>query len=334
MVRHLLFILAIVGLFLKVNSQDIHFSQFYYSPYQLNPANTGHFDGDWRIANIYRTQWGAVSKPFNTIGIGIDKQIRYYSQHFGAGIYFLNDQSGGANLTANKIMLALAYHTRWQAYKIHGGIQLGFVHKKYGSNISFPSQFDWGTGQFNAELPNNESNLQDHLSYLDVNVGLIVSRKMGAFEPEFGYSVSHINNPTEQFSNVKSRLPLRHTWHAEVRTELSEKFFAIPRILIMNHKRAGDMVLGVNLGYYLPKNNFYAQSLFFGPHLRTVLSTTDALIFALGLNFKNMDIGVSYDINVSSLSKASSHRGALEFTLIYRTRSSHPKTIAIPCNRY
>jgi hypothetical protein len=102
----------------------------------------------------------------------------------------------------------------------------------------------------------------------------------------------------------------------------------------MNHKRAADMVLGGNFGYYLPKNNYSAKSIFFGPHVRTVLNQTDAVIVAFGLNFTNMDIGISYDVNVSSLSPATSHRGALEFSLIYRTKNTNPKKITFPCDRY
>ena len=29
-------------------AQDNHFSQYYASPLSLNPATTGHFEGDWR----------------------------------------------------------------------------------------------------------------------------------------------------------------------------------------------------------------------------------------------------------------------------------------------
>ena len=98
----LLFLIITSGYLL---AQDIHFSQFYYSPLTLNPANTGRFDGDWRISNIFRTQWGSISKPYNTIAVGIDKRLNYFTQKFGVGIYFLNDKSGSAELNANKIML-------------------------------------------------------------------------------------------------------------------------------------------------------------------------------------------------------------------------------------
>ena len=330
---YILFIISIITF--SSYAQDIHFSQFYYSPLTLNPANTGRFDGDWRLSNIFRTQWGAVSKePYNTISVGLDKRLKLFGRNFGAGIYFLNDNSGSADLTANKIMISLAYQTQYNGYKISGGIQLGFVNKKFNSKVSYPSQFDRNIGEFNPDLANNENDLNESTSYLDVNAGIIVSRKFGKIEPEFGYSLFHVTNPTEQFGTIKNRLPLRHIIHVGTKIDLSKKFFAKPRILYMNHKRAADMIWGVNFGYNLPQNNYYAKSVFFGPHIRTVLSQTDAIIFAVGLNFTNMDIGVSYDVNISSLNPATSHKGALEITLIYRSKNTTAKKIAIPCDRF
>ena len=50
-------------------AQDIHFSQFYFSPLNLNPAATGIFDGDYRIAGNHRQQWRSVTTPYTTFGI-------------------------------------------------------------------------------------------------------------------------------------------------------------------------------------------------------------------------------------------------------------------------
>jgi len=318
----------------EVFSQDIHFSQFYYSPLSLNPANTGHFDGDWRISNNFRTQWGSVGIPYNTISIGFDKTFYYHSQKISGGIYFVNDKSGNANLSVNKIFLSGAYHKVIEGHNLHGGIQVGFVVKSFGGDVTYPSQYDRGIGGFNNQLPNNETALNDNLSYPDINLGVIWSKRFGRIVPEAGYTMFHLNNPRENFTDRDNRLPLRHAFHVATKLELNDNFFVKPRILYMNHKRAGDMVLGANFGYYLPTNNYKMESLFFGPHLRTILNKADALIFATGINFKNMDIGISYDVNISDLSVASNYAGALEFSLIYRSKSSVPKKVAIPCDRF
>ena len=53
--KHLLFV-AVVLQTTCVIGQDIHFSNWQMSPLNLNPANTGMFEGDGRIIFNYRNQ--------------------------------------------------------------------------------------------------------------------------------------------------------------------------------------------------------------------------------------------------------------------------------------
>ena len=318
----------------SVFSQDIHFSQFYYSPLSLNPAHTGHFDADWRISNNYRTQWSSIGTPYNTISLGFDKIFRYHGQKISAGIYFINDKSGNVNLSVNKIFLSGSYITNINGHNLQAGLQIGLVAKSFGLNASYPSQFDNNIGEFNNQLPSNETALNENLNYADVNLGFMWSKRFGRIVPEVGYTFFHINNPKEHFSDRDNNLPIRHVFHAGTKINLNPIIFIKPRILYMNHKSAGDMIIGANFGYNLPVNAYKIKSIFMGPHIRTILQKTDAMIFAAGLNFENMDIGVSYDINVSSLNVATNNRGAFEISFIYRSKNYAPNKVAIPCDRF
>jgi len=62
------FLLAMIccALLKTASAQDPNFSQFFVSPLTLNPALTGKFDGNFRIAGNYRDQWPAISKAFVT----------------------------------------------------------------------------------------------------------------------------------------------------------------------------------------------------------------------------------------------------------------------------
>ena len=59
-------LLAVCLLCSDVRAQDPHFSQFFSSPLTLNPALTGLFDGDFRVAGNYRTQWPTINNAFKT----------------------------------------------------------------------------------------------------------------------------------------------------------------------------------------------------------------------------------------------------------------------------
>ena len=60
-----------------VQSQDIHFSQFYASPLNLNPATTGVLSCDLRFSAIYRNQWASVlnSRAFSTFSAGVETRL-------------------------------------------------------------------------------------------------------------------------------------------------------------------------------------------------------------------------------------------------------------------
>ncbi|MFM9911534.1 MAG: type IX secretion system membrane protein PorP/SprF, partial [Chitinophagaceae bacterium] len=58
-----------------VKAQDPNFSQFFVSPLTLNPALTGKFNGDFRIAGNYRDQWPSISKAFITSTVSLDGPI-------------------------------------------------------------------------------------------------------------------------------------------------------------------------------------------------------------------------------------------------------------------
>jgi hypothetical protein len=63
---------AIVLVLNGVRAQDIHFSQFDQSPFNINPALTGAFDGAFRFIGNQRSQWRSVTVPYRTTGLAVD----------------------------------------------------------------------------------------------------------------------------------------------------------------------------------------------------------------------------------------------------------------------
>ncbi|NJK86634.1 MAG: type IX secretion system membrane protein PorP/SprF [Bacteroidales bacterium] len=69
-----------ISFFCFTKAQDIHFSGYQASPLFINAANTGNFEGNWRLAGTYRDQWRALSNPFTTAGISFDKRISFITR--------------------------------------------------------------------------------------------------------------------------------------------------------------------------------------------------------------------------------------------------------------
>src|SRR6187549_3455021 len=98
-----LFILT-VAVFVSffAQAQDPHFSQFFASPLTLNPAFTGKFDGQFRLAANHRDQWPSIPKAYVTTSASVDfgllKSKIPEGDVFGIGISALSDQSADAAL--------------------------------------------------------------------------------------------------------------------------------------------------------------------------------------------------------------------------------------------
>ena len=69
--------LAMLSSVNTASAQDIHFSQFFNCPLQLNPALTGPFNGDMRGVVIYKDQWRSVSaaSPYKTVSASFDMRM-------------------------------------------------------------------------------------------------------------------------------------------------------------------------------------------------------------------------------------------------------------------
>ena len=89
-----LFLLCMIG---GAHAQDPHFSQFFASPLTLNPALTGRFDGNFRVAGNYRNQWPTINNAFTTATVSFDmpilaNRIPEYDT-WGVGIMALTDKT-------------------------------------------------------------------------------------------------------------------------------------------------------------------------------------------------------------------------------------------------
>ena len=166
-------LIVLITIYTLCHAQDIHFTQFYASPLTLNPASTGHFEGNLRIMNNIRKQWKAIPVPYNTVTIGADKHITESEQPLSLGVIAIHDQSAGI-LAVNKFYISASLPVKIGSTKLHIGLQGGLVMKSYPLNqLTFPQQFDMSTGYFNSGLNNSEANLDQNLFYPDFNAGAL-----------------------------------------------------------------------------------------------------------------------------------------------------------------
>lgn len=322
--------------FLRLHSQDVHFTQYDASPLNINPANTGNYDGFWRFSSNVRTQWRAFGEPFNTATFGFDKSGKRGGGHFSAGMFIISDQSGVTQLRSTRAYGNLGIHIGDENLQVHLGFQPGFVQKGIDfSSLTFPSQFDDNSGVFNNSLNNFESGLQETVSYFDLNLGFAIDSYNGLKHLNAGISVQHLIQPNESFLNNEFFLPMRFTFHGKYSFPLTEHWYLIPKFQYMFQVNASEIIPGLYVSRTL--NDLVdgsLKALFLGTSSRNgIQRNTDAINLIFGAQFSRTDIGISYDLNISELNEYTELRGAFEISLVYWSGKLDYKPTTVICER-
>jgi type IX secretion system PorP/SprF family membrane protein len=335
--RNTVLLLLLLCAFSTLKAQDPNFSQFFASPLTLNPALTGKFDGVLRVAGNYRNQWPTINNAFTTYTASVDAGILKNSipefDQFGVGVLAFSDKSGNGVLQNNAIALSTAYHKSLDenGYNQLGlGFQGSFVTKNLDiTKVKFLDQLraDGFTGLTNEVFDQSSLNL----SYFDLNVGMLYNGSTdGANNYYVGASMYHITRPKESFNGGTYVLDPRLTVQAGGRLPLAD-YNAIHFSAI--HSRQANAVNTVIGGAYMLNTNSDPVSpvnLYFGSWFRF----GDAVIPYIGLEFNSLHIGVTYDVNTSSLKPGSNMRGGAEFSLIYIKKPTDPYAKSVSCPKF
>lgn len=318
----------------ELQAQDVHFSQYYFSPLTLNPAYTGKYKGDYRFFGNYRKQWRLINDAYNTFSAGGDMNFYPGGVNLSGGLVFVRDHSGG-DLLVTKIVPSMAWHRKLGGFRVDVGLQPALVIKTIDFyQNSFPEQFNWEAGKFDHTLHNNETNVSQRFSYFDLASGIAISRKMGSVEAELGFALFHVNNPRESFFENRVHMRSRQAYNGQLSWQIN-------RIVLSLHSLCGytgkvsDWVSGGNVEYIISRNNFFNNSIFAGYMYRSGLRRNpDANIATIGFSYAQYTLGFSYDITRSQLRTSVDSRGAYEIAIIYKARNSRLTKKILPCERY
>jgi type IX secretion system PorP/SprF family membrane protein len=316
-----IFLSGVLSVFIQdVKAQvDPHFSQYYVYPSWINPGLTGAFDGDYRVAGIYRNQWNSVSSPFSTVGISADIPT---NKNLNFGINLLNQTAGDGGYSYTTGYLSVAYtgiKFGKQGYqRLAFGVQGGFVGRKINpSKFQYGDQWLAGTG-YSPSNPTGDFISKTSSTVFDAAAGILFydadpTKKANLF---VGFSASHLTQPTDPFANgTKQNLPLRYTAHAGIKLALSERASIIPNLLYLRQGNAEEKMAGA---YAQLKANDITDFLF-GANYRL----NDAVVPFVGLDYKNLVFGLSYDVNISDLGSAVKSANSFELSLSFVGKKSY-----------
>jgi type IX secretion system PorP/SprF family membrane protein len=320
-------------------AQDPNFSQFFVSPLTLNPALTGKFNGDVRVAGNYRDQWPDISKAFVTSTISVDLPILRGRlsdlDTWGVGLMAMTDKTANGVLSGNFVSLTTAYHKGLDEeglQQIGIGFQGTYSNKRLdGTKLNFLDELDQNGGW---TVPSSEAidNRQVNTSYFDFAVGALYNGSTDGYNNYYlGISGYHLNRPKESFTgDVFYQLNPRVTVNAGGAIPLSDQTRTI-YVSTMVSKQAGatNIMGGGAAGFLLNDDEENPTSFYVGAWAR-FSNVNDAIIPYLGVEYNGFRFGASYDVNVSSLKTASQSKGGIEISLIYIKRPAGYKPLACP----
>jgi type IX secretion system PorP/SprF family membrane protein len=320
MFKHQIFIIILFICFTiskNINAQDIHFSQFLASPLTLSPGATGHFNGDYRIAANHRTQWRSVTIPYQTFGGSFDMRNSFNVQNLGSGIAIYNDKAGDSEFSTLMINLSSSYTfaiTNDSLHFLTAGIQAGISQRTINYNrLYFDNQFN-GI-KYDPNLSNGESFARDGYVKMNLNSGIAWT-----FVPKqrtkimIGLTVFNLTKPKQTFYTDPSiKLDRRLALFGSAQIPIAEKIDILPALQIMSQGKYKEYIAGSNVRYVLQNEFWKYRAIYGGAFLRA----RDAGYIIVGMEYNDLNVGISYDINTSGLKRASNGRGGLELSLIY-----------------
>jgi len=310
--RKYLLAFLLVGLFYSSYSQDIHFSNYYYTPLYLSPAKTGDFASNYRVGGAIRDQFSSFfENPYQTVLAYVDTNIDFGfgEKHWiSVGMNIHADRAGDLSYSNSGMLGSIAYHLPLDpSYKtvITAGVQYGVTQRNINGD-SFRSE---ETLAGNNNDPDRMLLNDFNPSINDLNVGIDIKRwtsKTAYFnvgiamnhilKPEFRFSGSNIDNPVDRRMNIYAEYYVQSTKQLALRpmvvyskiynfTNLYGQFNVEYRV----NKKSSTLIKG-GLGY----------------------RSGDALQMLAGLIYKGWDVGLAYDMTVSSAADYNSGFGAIE----------------------
>lgn len=323
---HILCSISLLFMLPSLQAQDIHFSQYWNTPLDINPALAGISKEDTRVFGAYKSQWASVPVGYKTFSGAADTKwypSKSKNGHFGLGLVFNHDQAGDSDWTLNNLNGLLSYTQRLGkgVFASIGG-QIGLGQRSFKLlDLTFDNQFN---GEFfDPSISPAETFTTTQTVFFDSGFGLNLHLQKDDLRTklDFGFGVHHLNTPSQNFyENSTIDIPIRKDFYAMGVLKVSEKFDILANGLARFQEEYQEIVIGAALRIHLNTTNTKELALDLGINLRT----GDAFLPYIGLIYHEWRFGFIYDINTSPFSNATRNNGGPEFTAIYTI--TQPKT--------
>ena len=300
---------------------DIHFSQFYETSILRNPALTGVFADDYKFGAYIRNQWSSISNPYKTELISAETHIPVSSRRndfFSIGILGYSDIAGSIDQKITAGYLSVGYNKSLSVSHpmfLSVGFAAGYLQYSFDpSKATFNNQYQ--NGHYDAGNPTFENLPNPKMSIYDVGAGVNFNTTSGSNTSYMiGFSGYHFNQPNYSYYQTTGVSEnIRWNANAGMSMDLSENLNFLMQANYAQQGTYNEIITGglfnwTALSVGVQKIYVFSAGVFY--------RVNDAYIPVVKITYMNMSIGLSYDVNISSLTPASEMKGGYEVTLFY-----------------
>ncbi|MBL0025510.1 MAG: PorP/SprF family type IX secretion system membrane protein [Saprospiraceae bacterium] len=312
---------------LNSNAQDLHYSQFYNSPQNVNPAMTGVFNGDHRFILSHRGQWRFVPVSWTTYSGSYDRNITPYNSQkifYGLGLNLNYDRQGDSKLNLLNVGINGALHGKLNERNILSlGLGLGFASSGFDTK-SLRWDKQWNGDIFDTGLPSQEAfQSTERTSFFETGMGInYLYQKSSRTNLDLGIAALHLIEPEVAFYGDKpTKLARRYTFSAVGNVELTDKVDIQLHFLHQIQGEYDETVLGGLGKLHLNQNRGKELQLHFGLGYRT----SGSFIPTVALQYNEWYAGFNLDVDRTSYNKTlNTSRGAYELHLRYIIKNVKP----------
>jgi|APTNR8051073442_1049403.scaffolds.fasta_scaffold00231_29 type IX secretion system PorP/SprF family membrane protein len=300
-------------------AQDLHFSQFYNAPLNLNPGLTGVFSGDLRFGANYREQWASVPVPYLTFSAAFDQKLYTPVTPGGLlswGLVFNYDRAGDGQLSWSQIGGSASYIQQVGSEQyLSAGVQIKAGQRAFdAARLTFDDQFNGDV--FDPNQATQESFSKTSSAYFDFAAGAnwFFKDEDSRTQVYAGVGFAHLNRPKVGFRNDDEvRLSMLSNVYASGVVQAGALTDLTFHVLHQLQNPYQETVAGLGGRYHfnVERGKELALGLSFSYRINdAIIACTEAL-------YRNWQFGLSYDLNTSPFKVASQRRGGPEVSLRY-----------------
>ena len=322
--------------FLVLHAQDIHFTNFGFSPLNVNPGLTGVFPGDVRANASYKQQWGTFADlvSYTTFSASADMKLGKKNAAFNpwrAGVLINYDQAGWSRLQNISVSLAGSYALMMSKLDMLSvGASAGFNQRAFKTqDLTWDDQYVERV--FDPTVRSKDLGLFDEsTTYPTLNLGVNYHRQMNDSRGglDLGIGAFQINKPSVNFrSGTRIACDPRYSASLASNLPIGARFDLLLDGVYQIQGPHKEVVLGIGGRMYLINQPTNLLALQAGIELRG----GDAYSPHIGVLYNQWRVSVNFDTNYSTFTNASNGLGGPEVHVMYIFKRVRPANYCPLC---